>query len=412
MASFKFNAKTGRTRLFFRFNGQQFNRTIMVASAREAERACALVEETIQDLKRGKLSLAPDADPAEFLLSGGKVVSIPKCDDVASRKASRPLRLREVFDIYSENLTPGSKEQNSLGTEAVHRRHFIRLMAETLDLESLGIDRIQKYVDTRAREGVGRETIRKELSTLRVIWGWAYKRKHVGTSADWKMVDLTFPKADEKTPFQTWGQIARKIDRDKLDAEHQAKLWECVWLNQQETLECLDWVRENATHSFLYPMFAFAAYTGSRRDEIIRSERDDWDLESGLVTIRQKKADKSKTFTRRDVAVHPALAQVMRRWFQGHPGGSWTICTSDGAPIGVKMATKNFRRTVEGGKWSVLRGWHTFRHSLASNMASSGTDQRVINEILGHHTEEMERRYRHLLPQKQVQALQGLFQSV
>ena len=354
MASCKFKAKTGRARFFFGFDGQQFNRTITVASVRDAERACALIEETIQDLKRGKRSLPPDADPAEFLLSGGKVFAAPKSDDGASRKASRFLRLKEVFDIYSENLTPGSKEQNSLGTEAVHRRHFIRLMAEKLDFESLGVERIQKYVDTRAREGIGRETIRKELSTLRVIWGWAYKRKHVGTSADWKMVDLTFPKADEKTPFQTWGQIARKIERDRLDAEHQAKLWECVWLHQQETLECVDWVRENAIHPFLYPMFPFAAYTGACRGEIIRSERDDRDLESGLVTIRQKKADKSKTFTRRNVAVHPALAQVMRQWFQGHPGGSWAICTNDGAPIGVKMATRNFRRTVEGKKSECL----------------------------------------------------------
>ena len=56
-------------------------------------------------------------------------------------------------------------------------------------------------------------------------------------------------------------------------------------------------------------------------------------------------------------------------------------------------------------------GWHTFRHSLASNMASAGVDQRIINETLGHHTKEMERRYRHLLPKKQADALHGLFQA-
>jgi hypothetical protein len=44
-------------------------------------------------------------------------------------------------------------------------------------------------------------------------------------------------------------------------------------------------------------------------------------------------------------------------------------------------------------------------------MASAGVDQRIINEILGHHTEEMERRYRHLLPRKQEHALNGLFRS-
>jgi integrase len=37
-------------------------------------------------------------------------------------------------------------------------------------------------------------------------------------------------------------------------------------------------------------MFAFAAFTGARRGEIIRSEKDDWDFEAGIVALRQKKA--------------------------------------------------------------------------------------------------------------------------
>ncbi len=99
----------------------------------------------------------------------------------------------------------------------------------------------------------------------------------------------------------------------------------------------------------------------------------------------------------------------MRKWFDEHPGGPWTIATEDGSPIGPVAASKYFRRTVDGGKWFVLRGWHIFRHSLASNLASAGVDQRIINEILGHHTDEMERRYRHLLPRKQAHALHSLF---
>jgi integrase len=158
-------------------------------------------------------------------------------------------------------------------------------------------------------------------------------------------------------------------------------------------------------------MFAFAAYTGARRGEIVRSERDDWDFEAGFVAIRQKKADKSKAFTRRNVPIHQDLAVIMREWFADHPGGPWTIATDDGSPISGPAATKYFRRALKGGKWEVLHGWHTFRHSLASNMASAGVDQRVINEILGHHTEEMERRYRHLLPRKQEHALGSLFRT-
>ena len=143
---------------------------------------------------------------------------------------------------------------------------------------------------------------------------------------------------------------------------------------------------------------------------MLRSERGDWDLSpGGSVTIRQKKADKSKTFTRREIPIHSALAEIMRAWFDRHPGGPWTIATENGSPIDPRISTAQFRRVVRGGKWQVLHGWHTFRHSLASNMASAGTDQRIINGILGHNTAEMERRYRHLLPGKQGHALNSLF---
>jgi site-specific recombinase XerD len=83
----------------------------------------------------------------------------------------------------------------------------------------------------------------------------------------------------------------------------------------------------------------------------------------------------------------------------------------DGRSMIPQTASEYLRETLRGGKWSVLHGWHTFRHSLASNMASAGVDQRLINEILGHNTEEMERRYRHLLPSKKTQALDGLFHA-
>jgi integrase len=184
-----------------------------------------------------------------------------------------------------------------------------------------------------------------------------------------------------------------------------------LWLDQAQTRECLAWVEENGRYPFIYPLFAFAAFTGARRSEMLCSERDDWDFDAGVVSIRQKKADKSKTFTRRNVPIHPDLAVVMKRWFADHPGGPWAIAAQDGSPIKPMSATKYFRRTLAGGKWSVLRGWHTFRHSLASNLASEGVDQRFINEILGHQTDEMERRYRHLLPNKQAHALHGLFQA-
>jgi integrase len=411
MASFSYDEKAGKARFFFRYSGTQYNKTRAMESARHAERLSALIEETIEDLARGKRSIPDDADVVEFIVSGGKVAKKPTPAPVEPARKSGPATIRSVFDTYLKTLTPGSKAENSIDTEKIHSRHFARVLGAKRQFEGIGIDVLQRYVDKRAGEGVVRDTIRKELATLRGVWGWAHKRKHVPVPVDWKMSDLTLPKAHEKPPFQTWDQITRKIERGGLGDAQKAALWECLWLDQTQTLECLEWVRENARRPFIYPMFAFAAYTGARRGEMVRSDRDDWDFEGGIVALRERKADRSKTFTLRNVSIHPKLDQIMREWFDNHPGGQWTIADEDGVPLGGCKSTKHFRATVEGSKWEVLRGWHVFRHSLASNMASAGTDQRIINAILGHHTEEMERRYRHLLPSKQEHALSALFRN-
>jgi integrase len=157
-------------------------------------------------------------------------------------------------------------------------------------------------------------------------------------------------------------------------------------------------------------MFSFAAYTGARRSEIIRSEREDFDFDHAQVSIREMKGDTSHEYTIRTLPLHPSLADIIQGWFAIHPGGRYTI-TSDGGDeeMSPRMATKHFRQAVAGSKWTVLHGFHVFRHSLASIMACKGKDQRIINAILGHRTEDMERRYRHLFPQKAEQTMADLF---
>jgi hypothetical protein len=56
-----------------------------------------------------------------------------------------------------------------------------------------------------------------------------------------------------------------------------------------------------------------------------------------------------------------------------------------------------------------LRGWHALRHSFCSNCAAAGVDQRLIDAWVGHTTEGMRRRYRHLLPNQERQAIQTVF---
>src|ERR1019366_10311941 len=69
----------------------------------------------------------------------------------------------------------------------------------------------------------------------------------------------------------------------------------------------------------------------------------------------------------------------------------------------------HFQRVLTESKWAKLRGLHTLRHSFISACASKGVDQRIIDEWTGHSTEEQRKRYRHLFPDVQRNAMQSVF---
>ena len=78
-------------------------------------------------------------------------------------------------------------------------------------------------------------------------------------------------------------------------------------------------------------------------------------------------------------------------------------------PITKDEAHDHLKRTLAGSKWDVLRGWHVFRHSFISICASKGVDQRLIDAWVGHQTEEMRKRYRHLIPSTEKEAIRAVF---
>jgi integrase len=214
-------------------------------------------------------------------------------------------------------------------------------------------------------------------------------------------------------------EIKRITERGGIKAEQERELWDSLFLTKPEIQSVLDHVRVAAHHPFIYPMFVFVAHTGARRSEILRSQIDDFDFSSRTVLIREKKKSRSKSITYRRVPMTDLLCATMTDWFAHHPGGQYTICeclsTTRGKTrkefecLTASEAHCHFKRTLKDSRWDKIKGFHTFRHSFASNLANGGVDQRIIDEWMGHQTEEMRRRYRHLFPDQQRKAIDSVF---
>lgn len=381
--------------LMFRWGGRQYRRSCKTDSRREARALESRVEETIRLLEQGRLEMPPGADPAIWIMSGGKIG--------VRHRASKD-RFGDICDRYFKDQL--EKAESTRMGEQIHIRHLKREFGEKTTLDRLDLKKLQDYVSTRLKQKfrgktIGGKTVRKELVTFRQIWAWAKVHKIISDECplydDNHRWAVNIPKPEENEPFMTWDQIERRGD---------SELWKYLYLDEKQIAKLLKFVKETARHDFIYPMFVFTAYTGARRSEIVRSEIKDWDFDSGQVRIRERKRRKNMAMTFRMVPIHDRLREVMQPRFAQHQG---EYAIGNGKQLTRNSASKHFSNTLEESKWEVVRGFHVLRHSFGSNLARSGKVSRsTIAAWMGHTTEEMKTRYQHLFPQdwgEQINAL-------
>jgi integrase len=385
----------------FDYAGKSYTHSLRTKDEGEAEVRLGPIRDTLYRLGTGTLSMPAECDPKAFIVSGGLAPEKP-----------RPTPRVTVGDIVGMFLESRQGiEENTRATVATHLGHFSRILKADTPLGSISLPEIDAYAAARLKEKrhgkpTRPRTIQAELRTVKQAMKWAADRGHIKTSPTWTLKSVSLPKDSGRERFRTYAEIELILRRGKAKAP--ARLWETLYLTGAEVEEVLDYVQEKATVPWIYPMVAFVALTGCRRSEMLRSLVEDWDLEAGHVSIREKKRDTSKEFTMREVDIHPRLREVMAGWLKSHPGGQHVI-TWNGKPSTRNGVTKALRRTLAGhSKWSKVRGFHTFRHSVASILASKGVDQRYIDKIIGHQTEAMRKRYQYLFPKGVAQAINSL----
>jgi integrase len=377
--------------------GRQYSATLRTKSEREAERRIGPIRDAIYRVESGQLDVPPGVKPRDFVLAGGRA---------APERVDHTATIADLVRAYPVART--DVEANSRRTIAIHLRHFERILGGETRLESVAIGDVERYAAARlAEERRGKATrgytVRKELRTFRKACGWAPGRLPAPPPT-WDAGDVALPKDRRRAPFRTFDQIAALVEQGGDPAE----MWETLYLTGAELADLLGFVQASGSPPWVYPMVAFVALTGARRSEMMRSRAEDWDLKAGVVRIREKKRDRKVDETIREIDVHPRLAEAWKAWEATRPKSPHAI-TIDGGPITPDQASDALAFVLRPHpRWSKVRGFHAFRHSMASILASEGVDQRYIDKILGHQTEEMRARYQHLFPRGVTRAISSL----
>jgi integrase len=433
MASLELRNKTYR--LVFMHDGKKYGYSLDTRDKPTAEALRGGVEKTLMMINQHLIFIPQDTDIVAFVKAGGHVIEKLKA-------APRGIQLSTLIEIYLEALGNGSMEQNSLATVRMHLKHFVGSLGGRFDVRSLTMDDLQKHINRRKQRSP--VTLKKEMASFRACWNWGTQAGKL--SGTFPSKGLRYPKGDAKMPFATRSEIERKIAAGGLSERQIAELWAGLYLSKPELNDFLEYVRANATQPFVYPVCCFAAHTGMRRSEILRSLKGDVDLEEKFVTVREKKRARTERTTRR-VPLTPFLVLVIKEWLAVHPGGPFLFSQEQQIPRSKKRsattghfgekrrpgglkarqvtvrrrepspivaitkdeAHDHIKRTLAGGPWKYLKGLHVLRHSYISILASAGVEQRFIDEWVGHQTEQQRRRYRHLLPSVQSQAIISAF---
>jgi integrase len=392
-------------RVIFRFQGQQHFVTLGKVEEVEALGTKARYEHLLRLLDQQLLTMPAGLDVETFLQHDGK----PPPAAVSPTKETSFAVFR---DAYLQTFGNGALEENTLYTAKIHLSHLATTLGERFVMQNLAHADLQRHIDRRC-EVVAGITVKKEIDTLRSAWNWACRMSHV--TGTFPSAGLVYPKSEEKLPFMTWAEIERRITQGGDPDE----LWEALYLTEPQMREFLDFVQTRKVPSWVYPMCVMAAHTGARRSEMMRCERQDVDFQSGIITIREKKKVRGRLTTRRVprtarlMAALGALPDVGKLLF-----GELSVQSVQHAfmrmvgkhPSEAKNPkTKARKEAKRRTKWSVVKGYHVLRHSFVSAMAARGIDQRIINELAGHTTEAMARRYRHLVPDLKEAAIRQVF---
>ena len=420
MATLRRDKRTGFWTIRIYWMGKQQQRSCCTKSSREADRALAIVEDTLHLLKTGRLEMPSDIDPIDWIVSGGKL----KAMRIQEKRKDK--RFAKICDSYLEDQR--QKQPSTLSGEKIHIKHLKKGLTSSIAIDNIDLEKLSKYRRSRARQKYNGKkpsdsTIRKELVTFRQIWVWAKQHDYVkeqcpllDDNGRWRMA---FEKPDTQQKFQTWDQITRRIERGSLSEEETKSLWRGVFLDNDQICELLEHVETYSRHAFIYPMFAFAAYTGARRSEILRSEIEDFDFQSHQLMIRERKRRKNRSGSTRLVPLHPKLCEIIMAWLKNHPGGRYTIAaphivqrrinTKSTDHVTCNQAHTHFKTTLKYSKWKVVSGFHVLRHSFGSNLVRTGkVSPDVVAKWMGHTTSEMRELYQHLFPQdglKQISVL-------
>lgn len=154
-------------------------------------------------------------------------------------------------------------------------------------------------------------------------------------------------------------------------------------LNKDEIKAMLE-AAKNPKHKLL---IEFLYGSGLRVSECVNIKLVDLDLNQGLGTVRLGKGRKDRQFI-----LSTTLSEHIKQYLETKPASEF-LFGNNGKAISVRQAQKIVKKASKEAGLSKRVFCHALRSSFATHLLESGTDIRMIQELLGHSNLTTTQRY-------------------
>jgi len=396
----------------FRYQGRAFKRSLKTRNESAAQAALHIVELTLHRLLTGQLTVGEGVDVGDFIVSGGTWTPPP------APPPPPPIfpNTKDLIERFLE-VRKGECAPTYLDAQRYHFDNFKVWLGAAAEGPCDQVTRatLVKFLQHRKKSSDG-ETVNRYRVTLTMFYNWLAREEDV-PPFPCPAEDLPkFKGSRDPDKFRTIAEVEATIQRGGLDEEQVLDQWEAVYLNPTEIAELLALVRQRATDPMSFLVHVIPAYSGMRRGELLRLRWSDVDLDRGFLVARSRKQSRRIQETSRQIDLHPDLKQYLLEWQRQRTVGQFVLSSPlTWQPLNVDLGNRLFWQPMRGTEWCLNNGrnrfklgFHTYRHSFASNLAAAGVVEPIIDAFMGHQTEAMRKRYRHLFPKDRRSAILAL----
>ncbi len=241
-------------------------------------------------------------------------------------------------------------------------KHFIT-WAKVYKISDIRETNLQDYFNYRINEHkLAPNTVNRIMASLKTFLNFAVRRRYLAENP------------------------VRSIKRYRLPVNPPR------FLTKDEIREVL----KGAKKTDLYPCIATAIYAGMRKSELFNLDWQDIDFSKNIITVQNKEGFTTKSRKFRVIPLHPALKAILISY--KHDKGPCFDHTNQ---------RRIFRRIMQQTKLKDV-GWHTMRHTFASQLVMAGVDIVTVSKLLGHSNIGTTMIYAHLTKDHEQGAIRRL----